>query len=122
MTEKHSPITGFRIARPSAARSRMMTRNRLAWRSEVRRLLEEILANELRRSLARTSVVEPVARPTREPARPLPRTVFDVGPIDPSKCMLPIISEAEARAVGGRETFMHFGLDPDLYSALADTL
>lgn len=122
MTEKHSPIAGFRIARPSAARSRRMSGNRHMWHAEMRRLLEEFLANELRRSLARTSTVEPVALPTNEPAPPLPRTVFNVGRIDPSKCTLPIISEAEAKAIGGRETFMHFGLDPDLYTATCDTL
>ncbi|WP_152036679.1 hypothetical protein [Burkholderia pyrrocinia] len=121
MTEKHSPITGFRIAR-SAARSRLIRGNRLVWRPEARRLLEELLASELRRSLARTLAVGPAARPIDEPAPPLPRTVFNVGRIDPSKCKLPIISEAEARAVGGRETFIHFGLDPDLYSEMSDTL
>ncbi|MGS0895629.1 hypothetical protein ACVBGC_24330 [Burkholderia stagnalis] len=121
MTEKHSPITGFRIARP-AARNRMMRRHHLIWRSEMRRLFEAFVANELRRTLAPASGIEPVARPTRKPAPPLPRTVFNVGRIDPSKCKLPILTEAEARAIGGRETFMHFGLDPDLYSATGDTL
>ncbi|WP_157776436.1 hypothetical protein [Burkholderia stabilis] len=121
MTETHSRIAGFRIARPSVARSRM-SGNRLVWRAEMRRLLEAFLANELHRSLARTSAAEPVAQPTREPTPPLPRKVFNVGRIDPSKCTLPIISEAEAKAIGGRETFMHFGLDPDLYSATCDTL
>ncbi|WP_175964399.1 hypothetical protein [Burkholderia pyrrocinia] len=121
MTEKRSPIAGFRIARPPVARSRV-SGNRHVWRSEMRRLLEELLANELRRSLARTSTFESAARPASEPAPPLPRKVFNVGRIDPSKCKLPIISEAEAKAIGGRETFMHFGLDPDLYSAVGDTL
>lgn len=121
MTETHSRIAGFRIARPSVARSRM-SGNRLVWRAEMRRLLEAFLANELHRSLARTSAAEPVAQPPREPTPPLPRKVFNVGRIDPSKCTLPIISEAEAKAIGGRETFMHFGLDPDLYSATCDTL
>ncbi|RQR32570.1 MULTISPECIES: hypothetical protein [unclassified Burkholderia] len=88
----------------------------------MRRLLEEFLAYELRRNLARASSAELAAPPISTPAAPLPRTVFNVGRIDPSKCKLPIISEAEARAIGGRETFMHFGLDPDLYSSAGDTL
>ncbi|MEN2469079.1 hypothetical protein [Burkholderia sp. GS2Y] len=121
MTEKHRPIAGFRILRPSVARSRK-SGNRLVWRAEMQRLLEAFLANELRRSLTLTSAAEPVAQPTRKPAPPLPRKVFNVGRIDPSKCTLPIISEAEAKAIGGRETFMHFDLDPDLYTATCDTL
>ncbi|KWC75922.1 hypothetical protein WL57_35085 [Burkholderia cepacia] len=87
----------------------------------MRRLLEEFLASELRRSLARTSAVELAAPPAGVSAPP-PRAVFNVGRIDPSKSTLPIISEAEAKAIGGRETFMHFGLDPDLYTATCDTL
>ncbi|KVC63925.1 hypothetical protein WI72_08905 [Burkholderia ubonensis] len=120
MTEKHSPIAGFRIVRPAARRGRTMREHRPIWRSEVRQLIEELLVNELRRSLTRvtrTSAVEPIARPTSEPASRPPRKVFNVGRIDPSKCKLPVISEAEAKAIGGRETCMHFGLDPDLYSA-----
>ncbi|NHV26627.1 hypothetical protein [Burkholderia sp. D-99] len=125
MTEKHSPIAGFRIARPETRRGRPMLERRPVRRSEVRQLIEELIVNELRRGfthVAQTSATEPVAWPTARPVSRLPRKFFSEGRIDPSKCQLPIISEAEARAIGGRETFMHFGLDPDLYSATGDTL
>ncbi|MGU7771963.1 hypothetical protein ACV229_17560 [Burkholderia sp. MR1-5-21] len=117
MTEKHSPIAGFRIARPAARRGRTMSEHRPVLRSEVRQLIEELVANELRQSLAsvmRTSAVEPVARPASEPAPQPPRKVFNVGRIDPAKCKLPIFSDAEAEAMARRETLMHFGQNPDL--------
>ena len=121
MTGKHSRIAGFQIAQPSAARSRTTNGNRVVRRAEMRRLLEEFLARELRRSLAHTSAAVLAAPPAGASAPPR-RAVSNVGRIDPSKSTLPIISEAEAKAIGGRETFMHFGLDPDLYTATCDTL
>ncbi|MGU7785188.1 hypothetical protein [Burkholderia sp. PU8-34] len=117
MTEKHSPIAGFRIARPAARRVRTMSEHRPVLRSEVRQLIEELIVNELRQSLAsvmRTSAVGPVERPAGEPASQPQRKVFNVGRIDLSKCKLPIISDADAEAMCRRETLMHFGQDPDL--------
>ncbi len=61
----------------------------------------------------RKSAIEHDARATVTSTSPPKRAVFNVGRIDPSKCQLPSISDAEAEAMARRETLMHFGLDPD---------
>ncbi len=93
-------------------------------RSEVTQLLEECVAHALRRGLERIAhrfVVAPAQTPVGKPAPVPPRKVFNVGRIDPSKSTLPIISEEEAKAIGGRETLIHFGLDPDLCPSTGNT-
>ncbi|KUZ75403.1 hypothetical protein WI36_11765 [Burkholderia ubonensis] len=116
MSERHSPITGFRIAQPAAKRGRTTSGHRPIRLSEARQLIEAFVTNELHHSLARVmrkSVDEHNAQPAAKPT-PLPqRKVFNVARIDHSKSQLPIISDADAEAIGRRETLMHFGLDPD---------
>lgn len=52
MTERHMPITRFRIARP-AKRGRPMNQHRPVRLSEARRLLDALVTRELHHSLAR---------------------------------------------------------------------
>ncbi|KWE99334.1 hypothetical protein NUV25_32695 [Burkholderia pseudomultivorans] len=116
MTEKHTPITGFRITRPVTKRGRPTNENRPIRLSEVRRLLDALVTRELHHSLARlmhSSAIGHDARAATASAVPRRRAVFNVGRIDLSKCQLPIFSDAEAEAMARRETLAHFGLDPD---------
>ncbi|RQS71556.1 hypothetical protein DID96_12545 [Burkholderia sp. Bp8963] len=116
MSTKHTPITGFRIARPTARRGRSTSEYRLIRLSEARQHIDAFVTNALHRSLTRVmreSAVEHDARPSGKPAPPPQKAVFNVGRIDLSKCQLPIISAAEAEAMARRETLMHFGQDPD---------
>ncbi|MCA8223430.1 MULTISPECIES: hypothetical protein [Burkholderia] len=115
MTERHMPITRFRIARP-AKRGRPMNQHRPVRLSEARRLLDALVTRELHHSLARVmrnSAIEHNVRAATAPAVPQRRAVFNVGRIDLSKCQLPIFSDAEAEAMARRQTLAHFGLDPD---------
>ncbi|MBN3786722.1 hypothetical protein [Burkholderia sp. Ac-20353] len=116
MSAKHTPITGFRIAHPTARRGRSTSEHRPVRLSEARQLIDAFVTDALHRSLTRVmrkSGVEHGARPSGEPVPPPRKAVFNVGRIDLSKCKLPIISEAEAEAMARRETLMHFGQDPD---------
>ncbi|HIH2752574.1 hypothetical protein L3V59_30985 [Burkholderia aenigmatica] len=113
MNAKHTPIAGFRITR----RGRLTSEHRPVRLSEARRLLDAVVTRELHHSLARVmrkSAIEHDARAAVTSASPPKRAVFNVGRIDPSKCQLPIISDAEAEAMARRETLMHFGHAPDL--------
>jgi hypothetical protein len=112
MNAKHTPIAGFRITR----RGRPTSEHRPVRLSEARRLLDAVVMRELNHSLARVmrkSAIEYDARAASASASPQKRAVFNVGRIDPAKCQLPFISDAEAEAMARRETLMHFGLDPD---------
>ncbi|PFH19548.1 hypothetical protein [Burkholderia sp. JKS000303] len=112
MTVKRCRITGFRIARTAAKRDR----STIGHRVETMQVIGTFIANALHDSLARVMrgfAAEHGLRPASQPVSRPPRKVFDTGRIDHSKSQLPIISEAEARAVGRRKTLLHFGQDPD---------
>ncbi|KAG8150005.1 hypothetical protein [Burkholderia catarinensis] len=116
MNAKHTPIAGFRIARPTARRGRPMSKHRPVRLSEARQLLDAFVTRELHHSLARVmrkSALEHDAWAAAVRTSPPRRAVFNVGRIDLSKCQLPIITDAEAEAMARRETLTHFGLDPD---------
>ncbi|EEE02103.1 MULTISPECIES: hypothetical protein [Burkholderia] len=118
MTKKHCPIAGFRIAKPVARRNRAMNENRPIRLSEIRQLIGELVASGRRDDGGMPAALMPaaghgVSRPDTPPVLPQ-RKVFDVARIDRSKSTLRVITLAEAKARGRRETLAHFGLDPDL--------
>ncbi|KVC23529.1 hypothetical protein WL93_29100 [Burkholderia diffusa] len=117
MTEKHRAITGFRIAKPVARRSRTLNGNLPVRLWQLRQLIDKLAAREHHHGqahVASTSAVEHDARAVGTQVVPPQRKVFDVGPIDRSKSTLRVISMADAQARCRRETLLHFGLDPDL--------
>ncbi|KVL40291.1 hypothetical protein [Burkholderia sp. MSMB1835] len=116
MTVKHGSIIGFRMTRAAVKRGRSTSEHRAIRRAEARQFIDTSVANALQHGLARIMrdfAAGYGARPANGPASRSQRKVFDVGRMDHAKSQLPIISEEEARAVGRRETLLHFGLDPD---------
>ncbi|WP_164728206.1 hypothetical protein [Burkholderia cenocepacia] len=117
MTQKHRPIAGFRIKKPSAGRGRAPNANRPIRFSQFKQLIDELITQERRDAhtpASNTATVAPDTRLPRHSAAPPQRKVFDVAPIDRSKSTLSVISIADAEARCRRETLLHFGLDPDL--------
>ncbi|MBR8092496.1 hypothetical protein LGN09_06265 [Burkholderia cenocepacia] len=117
MTQKHRPIAGFRIKKPSAGRGRAPNANRPIRFSQFKQLIDELITQERRDAhtpASNTATVAPDTRLLRHSAAPPQRKVFDVAPIDRSKSTLSVISIADAEARCRRETLLHFGLDPDL--------
>ncbi|WP_155257302.1 MULTISPECIES: hypothetical protein [Burkholderia] len=116
MTIRHGSISGFRMARTAVKRDRSTNEHRAIRLAEARKLIDTFVANALHRGLARImrdSATEYGVRPSTEPTSRPQRKVFNVGRIDHAKSQLPIISKEEARAIGRRETLLHFGQDPD---------
>ncbi|WP_175874403.1 hypothetical protein [Burkholderia sp. BCC0397] len=117
MTQKHRPIAGFRITRPTAGRGRAPNANLPIRFSQFKRLIDALITHERRDGHTRasnTATVAPDTLPVLRSPAPSQRKVFDVGPIDRSKSTLSVISIADAEARCRRETLLHFGLDPDL--------